>query len=275
MVAVSPTPTYDLSDLVFPAGLKIKFGEQGDAYFCFLIEGAFSESQTSYSAGDLTFFPANQTYVVDVEQGCRCFVIRVGPGLGSRITMGALDSRECTGLKAWEALWLVKRLYAEFLKSTPGRILRIEAIILQLLAVTARARREKMGNACLWLRRVRETIDNCYLSDYHLSDLASIAGVHRVHLVREFRKHYGTTIGEHIRKLRVDHASQLLGQTNLRLREIAAECRFADQSHFTKQFKKLSGLTPAEYRNLFQSIESRPPVHDKQLGQDLHIRIGE
>ena len=120
-------------------------------------------------------------------------------------------------------------------------------------------------------------IDSQYLSGYRLSELASLAGVHRVHLIREFRKHYGTTIGEHLRKLRIDYAYQLLGQTELPLREIAAVCRFADQSHFSKQFKKLSGLTPAEYRNLFQvsRIESRPPIHNKQFGQDLHIGISE
>jgi len=39
---------------------------------------------------------------------------------------------------------------------------------------------------------------------------------------------------------RIDHACQLLGQTNLPLSEISSTCRFADQSHFTKQFRKLS-----------------------------------
>jgi AraC family transcriptional regulator len=278
VVAVSPTPTYDLSERIYPAGLRLRFGEQGDAYFCFLLDGALSEGRTTYSTEELIFLPADQNHVVEVAQACRCFIVRVGPGLLSRIRMSSPELRETVRLKAWEAVWLVKRLHTEFVKGAPAPSLRIEAIILQLLALAARIAQEKeVGRAPRWLRRVREVIDDHHLSEYRLSELASLAGVHRVHLVREFRKHYGTTIGEHMRKLRLDHASQLLRQTNLPLREIAAECRFADQSHFTKRFKKLSGLTPAEYRNLFQTIaiDSRPSVHDKKLGQHLHIRIGE
>jgi AraC-like DNA-binding protein len=267
---------FELSERIYPARVRLKFGGHGEAYFCFLLDGALSDGAVTYSPGNVVFFPGDQTHAVDIVQDCRCFIVQVEGSLLSRAKLNTFGPREARSLETWEAPWLASRLYAEFLKREPARELRIEAIILQLLALAVRSSREEQsGRESLWLKRVRAAIDNQCLSGYRLSELASLAGVHRVHLIREFRKHYGTTIGEHLRKLRLDYAYQLLGQTDLPLRQIAAKCRFADQSHFSKQFKKLSGLTPAAYRNLFQAarIESGPPIHDKQFRQDLHIGI--
>ena len=269
---------YDLSERIYPPGVRLKFGGHNEAYFCFLLEGSVSQGPDSYCSGKVLFFPHGKTHSVEIVQHCRCFVVQIPSSLLSRLNANSSWSSEAGSLRSWEANWLAWRLYTEFLKPAAGRGLKIEAIIFQLLALAVRSRREnRSGHPSLWLRRVREVIDGHYLSDYSLAELASLAGVHRVHLVREFRRHYGTTIGERTRKLRMDYAFQLLGQTKLPLREIAAACRFADQSHFTKQFKKLSGLTPAECRNLFLAsrIDSRPPVHDEQFGKDLHIGIGQ
>lgn len=278
MAAVSPNPAYDLFEEIYPPRFKLRFGGQADAYFCYLLDGVITDGTITCSAGKVMFFPSGRSHAVEIVQQCRCFIIRVGQSLLSRLEPTPVRTYEAASLGSWEAVWLARRLYAEFVENGFAGALRIEAITLQLLALAARSGREKRPrHETIWLRRVRETVDNHFLDEYRLTELALLAGVHRVHLVREFRRNYGVTIGEHMRKLRLDYASELLGQTNLPLREIAAACRFADQSHFTKQFKKLSGMTPAEYRNLFQSarIESRPPVHNKQLGQDLHIGIGE
>jgi AraC family transcriptional regulator len=275
--AVVASP-YDLSEGTYPPCVRLRFGGQGDAYFCFLLEGSVTDGTSTYSSGKVIFFPAGRNHVVEIVEQCRCLIVRVEPGPLNRLKLTPFGWSEAVSLGTWEAAWLARRLYAEFIRQTPAGALRIEAIILQLLALAARSGREKQpGRESIWLRRVRGAIEGQFLREYRLTELAALAGVHRVHLVREFRKHYGTTIGEYMRKLRMDYAYQLLGQTQLSLREIAAACRFADQSHFTKQFKKLSGLTPAEYRNLFLAarIESRPSGHDKQFGQDPHIGVGE
>ena len=80
--------------------------------------------------------------------------------------------------------------------------------------------------------------------------LAGIAGVHPVHLSREFHKHFHMTIGEYIRKRRIEHASELLSNSELSMAEIASTCGFSDQSHFCALFKKHSGMTPAKFRDV-------------------------
>jgi len=55
----------------------------------------------------------------------------------------------------------------------------------------------------------------------YLEDVAKIAGVHEVHLSREFRKTFGCTIGEYVRRLRVEFAAQQISLIDTPLGEIA------------------------------------------------------
>jgi len=79
-------------------------------------------------------------------------------------------------------------------------------------------------------------------------DLAKIAGVHPVHFARTFRRVYGCTISDYVRGLRVARAMLLLRGT-APLDEIALAIGFADQSHFCREFKRVAGVTPGEFRS--------------------------
>jgi AraC-like DNA-binding protein len=69
-----------------------------------------------------------------------------------------------------------------------------------------------------------------------------------VHFAAVFRRHYGCSVGEYLRRRRVHRARQRLAETDLPLAEIATEAGFADQSHLTRMFKRFVGLTPGQYR---------------------------
>jgi AraC family transcriptional regulator len=80
-----------------------------------------------------------------------------------------------------------------------------------------------------------------------LSELAIEAGVHQVHLARQFRKYFGVTVGEMVRQTRVEFARKRLLRGDSPIVEIAIEAGFAHQAHFTTVFKKLMGVTPRQY----------------------------
>ena len=63
--------------------------------------------------------------------------------------------------------------------------------------------------------------------------LAQTVDVHPVHLAHQFRKHFGVSIGEYIRNLRIQFVCQRL-RTDASLAEIAREAGFADQSHMSR-----------------------------------------
>jgi AraC family transcriptional regulator len=99
-----------------------------------------------------------------------------------------------------------------------------------------------------WFGRVKELLHEGFHEPLRMGDLAREAGVHPVHLARVFRKFENRTPGEYQQRLQVRAACELLQDAEWPLAVIAAECGFADQSHFTRLFRRMTGTTPAQFR---------------------------
>jgi AraC family transcriptional regulator len=89
-------------------------------------------------------------------------------------------------------------------------------------------------------------------------------GVHRVHLAREFRDHFGLTVGDYVRRRRLARARHLLAHTDLPLSAAAADAGFADQAHLTRAFRAAFGTTPGRFRldralRAFKTASARRP----------------
>jgi AraC family transcriptional regulator len=78
-------------------------------------------------------------------------------------------------------------------------------------------------------------------------------GVHPVTLAREFRRYYDCTIGELVRRERIGFACRELLKPEESIADVAVSAGFYDQSHFAKAFKRVTGMTPAGYRDKFSS----------------------
>jgi AraC family transcriptional regulator len=72
--------------------------------------------------------------------------------------------------------------------------------------------------------------------------------VHPAHLSRAFRTHFKVSLGSYLRRLRLDWAREQLVHSAASLASVALAAGFADQSHFTRAFKRYTGLTPNTYR---------------------------
>ncbi len=99
-----------------------------------------------------------------------------------------------------------------------------------------------------WLLRTREMIEDCAGGELTIADLAVTAAVHPVYLARAFRKYFGTSPGEYIRRRRVLRVQRLLADTQLPLVEVALRCGFSDQSRMTHAFTSEFGVPPGQYR---------------------------
>jgi AraC family transcriptional regulator len=80
------------------------------------------------------------------------------------------------------------------------------------------------------------------------AEVADAVGVHPAHLARVFRNHFKLSMGSYVRGLRLDWAARELIRSNTSLSAVALAAGFADQSHFTRFFKRHTGLTPYGYR---------------------------
>ena len=79
-------------------------------------------------------------------------------------------------------------------------------------------------------------------------EVARIAGVSPSHFSKLVTDRMGRSFTQLLTQMRVNHAKELLTQSKHNLTEIAIECGFFDQSHFTKVFRAATSYSPGEYR---------------------------
>lgn len=99
------------------------------------------------------------------------------------------------------------------------------------------------------ITNVLEYIDENYQKDFPLTDLADVAGVTPQHLCRIFKAAMNMRPNEYLVKKRVREAKRMMLRTEKQISEIASECGFPNAGYFSTVFKKLEGMTPAEYRS--------------------------
>lgn len=99
-----------------------------------------------------------------------------------------------------------------------------------------------------WLLRARDLLREEACTALSMREVAARVGVHPVHLAREFRRHFALTPADFVRLCRIEKACMLLASSSASLTEIALDCGFADQSHFTKAFRRFHGQPPAQFR---------------------------
>ncbi|MEE9158304.1 MAG: helix-turn-helix domain-containing protein [Gammaproteobacteria bacterium] len=73
-------------------------------------------------------------------------------------------------------------------------------------------------------------------------------------LKRRFKAAAGSTLIEHIQYLRVEETKRLLESGQMPVDEISVEVGYEDPSFFRRLFKRLTGLTPSQYRRMFQPV---------------------
>ena len=101
------------------------------------------------------------------------------------------------------------------------------------------------------VRRVTEYLLGHYTEKVTLEELAAVACMNKYSLLRLFTKTEGITPYRYLETIRIGKAKELLAQ-DLEPAEVALMTGFSDQSHFSKFFKEVIGLTPGQYRNIFR-----------------------
>ena len=84
--------------------------------------------------------------------------------------------------------------------------------------------------------------------DGKVSDLAERAKLSPFQFDQRIRAMFGLSAGQYLTRLRIDRASELLRQGDTTITEIALSCGYADQTAFTRQFRKIVGVSPGVYK---------------------------
>jgi AraC family transcriptional regulator len=243
-----------LSEVAYPPGFRIDWHSHELAALALTVRGSSTESFTNAQFKNtetgMLFRPAGERHCDSVgSQGATCFLIEVGrtwieqlPQLASVLKRPRFH--ECGSITR-----LALRAYREWLLNDTASSIAIQALVLE---IAARLIRETDGRACfyppIWLRQVKQRLDDNFVETPSLAELARFAGVHPTHLARHFRRHYRVSIGEYLRARRVDAAIKLLSWRGLSLTEIALESGFSSHGHLCTIFQRATGMTPREFR---------------------------
>jgi AraC family transcriptional regulator len=253
---------FTLRENLYPSGLVIAKHSHPLAYITFVIEGGFRERYATSSilcrTGMIRYLPAGEVHENEVQAQSRCLHVSTDPSAFEQMRQQPTVPRRPAEMNGLTTTWLANRLYAEFSRQDTASAMAIEGLVLEILAEIARS--EAADVALLaphWLKHATEIVESRFLERLSLNEIASEVGVHYVHLSRQFHKYNRCTVGELIRRRRVQYASHLLAHSRTPLAEIALICGFSDQSHLSFLFKRYMGLSPSKFRNL-AGLDSAP-----------------
>lgn len=249
---------FKLSETGYTAGQELPKHSHALSYLCMTVRGRYCETseRTTQQCAPLTlaFHPAGAEHRVYFDSGeARLFNVEVEEQWMKRLRECQMGMDHPVYYRGGPPSWLAFRLYKEYKSMDTLSALMMEGLLLEIMVEASRSSvKEMKSKPPDWLTKARDLLHDSFVQSLSLKQIATSAGVHPVHLAVRFRKHYGSTIGDYVRKLRIDFACSQLVETDQPLIEIALAAGFCDQSHFSRTFKQITGVSPSEYRFAFR-----------------------
>jgi AraC family transcriptional regulator len=250
---------FTLTEGVHPDGTALPWHTHEGPTLCFVLQGRFTEVSggVSIACGPATFkvTPAGERHCDRFDQGdVRGLMVEVDPARVESVRPYSRLLEERVAFHGGLLPAIAGRIHQEFRRMDQAAPLAIEGLLLELLA--AGARRSSTGRPSVqssWLGDVVEMLHGDTGVHWTLSQLAAAVQVHPVTLARAFRRAHGCSVGEYVRRLRIERAAQELGGTSRSIAEIAMTAGFADQSHFSNVFRRHTGMSPSAFRRSIRS----------------------
>jgi len=147
---------------------------------------------------------------------------------------------------------LIARLRGELEARQPGFEFLATALFMQIIGALARSyanrRDSRIHSPLVGISEVISYLESQYTEEISLEALAARACMSKSTLFRVFRQATGSTPIEYLLRLRVLHAAELLRAGACTVAEAAFHVGFHDSNYFTRQFRRIMGMTPQAYR---------------------------
>lgn len=105
-----------------------------------------------------------------------------------------------------------------------------------------------------WVEKIKLIIQEQYYKKLSLDILSKEAGIHPVHLSRQFPKYFNVSLHYYVSQVKIQKATQMLMENKYTLYQVAHYCGFSDPSHFNRCFRKITGLNPSTYRKMLGTV---------------------
>lgn len=251
------TPEFEVSDHVL--ALHLEHTSSVDLH----IDGRHQHDV--HAPGHLTLFPAGVIRRVRTLDRHGVLLIAVSPKL---VVQAGLEMREAPGVQLAEQFCFTDpqcehiacALKAEAESNYPSGALYGETLAMGLAARLRRAYATandpasayKGGMAPQVLRRVLDFIHDNLAEPLRMESLAAIAGLSHYRFAHNFKLAEGVAPHQYVVRARMERGKQMLRDTEKSIAEIALAVGCQSSSHFTRLFRRATGVTPTEYRAAFR-----------------------
>lgn len=127
-------------------------------------------------------------------------------------------------------------------------LLEIVSLFLELVPIRVLQHRTEEMNR---LSIIQNYVENHLQSGIRIEQMAAELHLHPNYFIAYFKKHFGVPPLKYVNRKRTDRAKLLLTTTSLSIKEIADLTGFKETNHFTKFFRKVTSLSPTDYRSSF------------------------
>ncbi len=159
------------------------------------------------------------------------------------------------GRNLQETVQMIRRLEDELKNCRPGNLFYSLALFMEILVRISRMSGYKIpeqrvyfliGDAVSYMNRN-------FAAAVQVEELARIAHMSQRSFHRHFRETVGCSPVDYLMRIRLQHASDLLINSNSTISEIAARCGFYDSNYFCKKFREAFAITPRTFRSEHRS----------------------
>jgi len=218
-------------------------------HVCFLFHGGDVENRSNRQyerkPGDVYFYHAGEKHGAIARQGVsKSTVIEFGSPFLEEFDVSESQIERAIE-RNLDAKFLILKMQQEMLIGDSSSPIALEALILNLVSSSLPSSND---SAPKWVKVLVDLLNDRWSEQVSLSELSSATKTHPATISKHFRRYFSCTLGEYLRKLKIDKSIPLIKSSSMSLTDIAYHCGFTDQSHFTRNFKQLTGFLPKEFR---------------------------
>lgn len=243
-----------LTDTVYTHD-KVDWHYHEHAYFTFILQGNVVEGNKkevyNCAPGSLLFHNWQEPhYNIKPKGFTRGFHLEIEKKWFDNSSLDITSLHGSTNILNPHIKLLMYKIFRAAQIKDPSTAISINSLVLETVSRLSCSIDAPTGKRPRWVPVVDEILRDQFASPITLEYLSKMTGLHPAHLSRDFSKYFSCNLGEYIRKLKVEKALSLMASQKQSFTEIAYECGFSDQSHFTRCFREINGINPSTHRKL-------------------------